>query len=473
MKTTTTNNSPALSASFRDPSGFLFRRDGVLYRQVNRAYAQEYTRLMDSGLYARLVKSGQLIAHTESDPSKGSGQIFEPADKELAFKVLRPEPIPFISYPYEWSFGQLKDAALLTLSIQKRALKLGMSLKDASAYNIQFYNGRPTLIDTLSFESYQAGEPWVAYRQFCQHFLAPLALMAYRDVRLNQLLRVYIDGVPLDLASRLLPARTRFNLGLASHIHLHASAQKRFADVTVSDARGKRKMSKEALLALVESLQATVKKLEWKPIGTEWADYYEANNYTDKAFEHKKVLVGDWLSRTEAKTVWDLGGNTGVFSRVAVDAGANVVSSDIDPAAVEVNYRLVREKKEEKLLPLVLDLTNPSPAIGWNNTERDSFLQRGPVDATLALAIVHHLAIANNVPLPRVAEFFAACGEWLIVEFVPKNDSQVQKLLRSRLDIFTDYTQAGFEKAFGELFSVKEASAVRDSERWLYLMKRK
>jgi len=470
---TTTNKTQVHNASFRDPSGFLFERDGVLYRQVNQVYAEEYTRLMDSGLYARLVKVGLLVAHTESDPSTGSGQAIESADKNLAFRVLYPERVPFISYPYEWSFGQLKDAALATLSIQKRALKLGMSLKDASAYNIQYQKGKPTLIDTLSFESYKEGEPWVAYRQFCQHFLAPLALMAYRDVRLSQLLRVYIDGIPLDLASALLPARTRWNLGLVTHIHLHASAQKRYADVTVSEARGKRKMSKEALLALIESLRVTVRKLEWKPAGTEWADYYTANNYTDAAFEHKKVLVGDWLSRIEAKTVWDLGANTGLFGRVAAETGANVISSDIDPAAVEVNYRLVKEKKEENLLPLVLDLTNPSPAIGWNNSERDSFLQRGPADATLALALVHHLAISNNVPLVRVAEFFAACGEWLIVEFVPKSDAQVKKLFRSRLDIFSEYTQAGFEKAFGERYTMVESSAVRDSERWLYLMRRK
>jgi hypothetical protein len=150
-----------------------------------------------------------------------------------------------------------------------------------------------------------------------------------------------------------------------------------------------------------------------------------------------------------------------------------VISSDIDPAAVEVNYRIVKEKMERNLLPLVLDLTNPSPAIGWNNLERDSFLQRGPVDATLALAVVHHLAISNNVPLSRVAEFFATCGKWLIVEFVPKSDAQVQKLLRNRTDIFSEYTQAGFEKAFGQRYSIKESSTVRDSERWLYLMGQK
>jgi ribosomal protein L11 methylase PrmA len=462
-------NTPTLDASFRDPSGFLFKRDEVLYRQVNRIYAEDYTRLMDSGLYAKLVKTGLLIPHSESS----DGEAFQPAEPSTAFRTIRPEPVRFISYPYEWSFGQLKDAALATLSIQKRALKQGMSLKDASAYNIQFHHGKPTLIDTLSFEIYHEGEPWVAYRQFCQHFLAPLALMACRDIRLNQLLRVYIDGVPLDLASALLPIRTRWNLGLATHIHLHASAQKRYADVPVAEARSGRKMSKEALVGLIESLQSTVRKLVWKPLGTEWAGYYAANNYSDVAFEHKKVLVGDWLSRVEAKTVWDLGANSGIFSREAVETGAYVISSDIDPAAVEVNYRLVKEQKEQNLLPLVLDLTNPSPAIGWSNRERDSFLQRGPVDATLALALVHHLAISNNVPLARVAEFFSACGEWLIVEFVPKSDSQVQKLLRSRADIFSEYTQAGFEKAFGQWYTVKESSAVRDSERWLYLMHRK
>ena len=455
-----------VKSSFRDPSGFLFTREGVLYRQVNQSYAEDYSRLMDSGLYAKLVKAGLLIAHAESD----NGLEFSPAEASIAFRTIRPERVAFISYPYEWTFGQLKDAALATLSIQKRALKLGMSLKDASAYNIQFHDGKPTLIDTLSFETYKEGEPWVAYRQFCQHFLAPLALMVYRDIRLNQLLRVYIDGIPLDLASSLLPRRTRWNLGLATHIHLHASAQKRYADVAVSDARSGRKMSKEALLGLIESLQSTVRKLVWKPSGTEWADYYQANNYTDAAFEHKKVLVGDWLSKIEAKIVWDLGGNTGVFSRIAEETGAFVVSSDIDPAAVEVNYRLVKEKKDQNLLPLILDLTNPSPAIGWENLERDGFIQRGPAGAILALALVHHLAISNNVPLPRVAEFFSACGEWLIVEFVPKSDSQVQKLLRSRKDIFNNYTQSGFEEAFGQWYTIKEKSALRDSERWLYLM---
>jgi len=449
-----------LSASFRDPSGFLFTDNGILYRQINRAYSKDYARLMDSGLYDRLIKASLLIPHVEVD------QL--PAESDAAFKVIQPERAPFISYPYEWSFSQLKDAALATLSIQKRALKLDMSLKDASAYNIQFVRGKAMLIDTLSFEIYKEGEPWVAYKQFCQHFLAPLALMAYRDVRLSQLLRVYIDGVPLDLASELLPAKTKFNFGLLTHVHIHAGAQKRYSDKVVTPRKGA--MNKQALTGLIESLEGTIRKLTWKPAGTEWGDYYENTNYTDSAFEHKKQLVHEWSAEKKPALVWDLGGNTGIFSREAAASGAFTVSFDIDPAAVEQNYRTVKTKKEQNILPLVLDLTNPSPALGWDNRERDSFSARGPVDMALALAVIHHLAISNNVPLPQLANFFAARCKWLVIEFVPKSDSQAQRLLTSREDIFPDYTREGFEAAFSARFAIRKSESVRDSERTLYLM---
>jgi hypothetical protein len=455
-------NSGQLSASFRDPSGFLFSREGVLYRQVNRKYEQEYTRLMESGLYEKLVKAGLLVPHVET------AQVA--SESEEAYKIIQPERLPFISYPYEWSFGQLKDAALATLSIQRRALKVGMSLKDASAYNIQFVRGRPTLIDTLSFEIYKEGQPWVAYRQFCQHFMAPLALMALRDARLNQLLRVYIDGVPLDLASALLPGTTRLNFGLLTHIHLHASAQKRYAGAEVKASAGT--MSKQAMTGLIDSLDSTIRKLDWKPGGTEWGNYYDITNYSDAAFEHKKQLVRQWAARVQPALIWDLGANNGVFSRVAGEGGAFVVSSDIDPAAVEQNYRQVREQKIENLLPLLIDLTNPSPSIGWANEERDSLRARGPADLVLALALIHHLAISNNVPLPQLADFFTLVGKWLVIEFVPKTDSQVRKLLVSREDIFLNYTREGFEEAFGRRFKICEAVNVRESERVLYLMER-
>ena len=214
-----------LPSSFRDPSGFLFQQDGIIYRQVNLVCKDNYDHLMDSGLYQALINDNLLIPHEEAD--------IEPLVPERAYRTIKPEVIPFVSYPYEWCFSQLKDAALTTLKVQRKALDFGMSLKDCSAFNIQFRKGRPVFIDTLSFEKYREGQPWVAYRQFCQHFLAPLALMGYKDVRLNQLFRVYIDGLPLDFTSCLLPWRTRLRFSLLSHLHLHARSQEHFADKPV------------------------------------------------------------------------------------------------------------------------------------------------------------------------------------------------------------------------------------------------
>lgn len=451
-----------LGASFRDPSGFLFSRAGTLYRQVNQAYRSDYDFQLSSGLYKRLASSGLLVSQAEA--------AVEPADPVTAYKVIQPELVPFISYPYEWSFSQFQDAALITVKIQKIALEFGMSLKDASAYNIQFMRGKPVLIDTLSFEIYKENKPWVAYRQFCQHFLAPLALMAYRDIRLSQLLRVYLDGIPLDLASRLLPSRARFNFGLLSNIFIHARAQKAYADKPGQKPRINIGMSKQALLALIESLESTVDRLKWDPSGTEWGNYYKVTNYSDAAFEQKKQLVSEWMERIRPGIAWDLGANTGIFSRLVSRAGGNAVSFDVDPAAVEQNYLQVRLEKEQNVLPLICDLTNPSPAIGWNNQERRSFVDRGPADVILALALIHHLAISNNVPLSKLAEFFHELGHWLVIEFVPKSDSQVQKLLKSREDIFPQYIQGDFEKTFQEKFTIHEAIKLTDSERYLYLM---
>jgi ribosomal protein L11 methylase PrmA len=456
--------SSSLSSSFRDPSGFLFSRAGSLYRQINQSYRVDYEHLMESGLYQDLVSSGRLVPHQIADV---------PAEiPELAYRIIQPERIPFISYPYEWSFSQLKDAALSTLAVQKMAFEKGMSLKDASAYNIQFFQGYPILIDTLSFEMVREGEPWTAYRQFCQHFLAPLALMAYVDVRLSQLLRTYIDGIPLDLTSKLLPRRTKLNLSLATHIHLHAATQQRYSDKTVNRADVQRRMSRIALLGLIDNLESAVRHLSWQPAGTEWAGYYTDTNYTPTALEHKKKVVSTFLDQIRPGRLWDLGANTGLFSRLASERGIDTIAFDIDPAAVELNYRTCLEAQEKNILPLVMDFTNPSPGIGWHNRERDSLMNRAPAEAAMALALVHHLAISNNVPLPHLACFFRDITHWLIIEFVPKTDSQVQRLLATRQDIFPDYHLAGFEEAFGEFFHIRDSVDVQDSQRRIYLMER-
>ncbi len=462
---TTPPSASPLGASFRDPAGFLFTRKGVLYRQVNRAGAEDYTRLITSGLYDRLVQDGLLIPHVEVDEA--------PADPALAFKVIRPEPVPFLSYPYEWSFSQWKDAALVTLTIQKEALKAGMSLKDASAYNIQFVQGRPMLIDTLSFEPYRPGQPWDAYRQFCQHFLAPLALMARLDPRLGQLMRVHLDGIPLDLAARLLPFSSRFHFGLLTHIHLHAAAQRRYAGADVRTLARQRPMNQAGFLALLDHLENTIASLTWTPAGTAWGDYYQRTNYTPAGLEQKKATLQEWIKTLSPSLVWDLGANIGEFSRLASQQGFFTVAWDIDPAAVEQNYLRMKTEADRFLLPLLIDLTNPSPALGWRLAERESFLQRGPADLVLALALIHHLTISNNVPLPLLADFFADLGQWLIIEWVPKSDSQVEKLLRARRDIFEDYTQENFEAAFARRFTLLKSAEIPDSQRRLYLMQRR
>jgi hypothetical protein len=424
--------------------------------------------LVASGLFGRLIQARLLIPHQEVD--------IPPAEPVLAYKVIQPERVDFISYPYEWCFSQLKDAAMVTLKVQKMALQAGFSLKDSSAYNIQFQRGRPILIDSLSLESYQEGQPWAAYRQFCQHFLAPLALMSWRDVRLSQLLRLYIDGPPLDLASRLLPWRTRLDFGLLTHIHLHASLQKRptaaSAPVSTGNPRRSPTLSKVGLLGLIDSLEAAVKKLRWVNAETPWGEYYQehAGHYSKAAFEHKRQVVQDFLAQAQPRRVWDLGANTGVFSRIASQQNIPTLAFDIDPLAVEKNYLTCQADGDELLLPLVLDLTNPSPALGWNNAERMSLGQRAPADAVLALALIHHLALANNVPLESLADFFAGICRWLVIEFVPKADSQVQILLASRPDIFPNYTQKGFEAAFQRCFRIHARVAVQDSPRTLYLL---
>jgi hypothetical protein len=455
------NESQTLPGSFRDPSGFVFEREGRLYRQVNNVYKDNYDQLLSSGLYKALTEQGLLVRHGEVDLS--------PPDSHLAYKIIAPRRVSFISYPYEWCFTQLKEAALVMLKIQKTAFDFGMSLKDASAFNVQFEDGKPFLIDTLSFEKLQL-KPWVAYRQFCQHFLNPLLLIAYKDFELNQLSRVFIDGIPMSLASRLLPFRTRLRPSLASHIHLHALSQRYFSTKTVRTRE--RRVRPVSLAGLVASLESLVRRLNFRLKKSEWAHYYQETNYTPEGFEQKKTIVEEFLDLMKPDNVWDLGANTGVFSRLASRRGIKTVAFDVDFIAVELNYRDCLDKNEKNILPLLMDLTNPSPAIGWDNRERKSVLERGPADAVLALALLHHLAISNNLPFLKIAEFLSRTCRWLVIEFVPKSDSQVQRLLATREDIFEHYTEPEFEREFSRFFEIAKVVPIKDTERTLYLMKK-
>lgn len=451
-----------VEASFRDKSGFVFEDEGIFYRQINHSYKNHYEHLMTSGLYKVLTPKRWLLSHEELSDA-------DSMKSDEAYKIIRPVQLTFISYPYSWSFGMLKDAALLTLKIQKLALKYGMILKDASAYNVQFIGSQPIFIDSLSFEIYTEGVAWMAYGQFCRHFLAPLALMAYKDVSLNKLLMAYLDGIPLPLASKLLPLKTHFNILIALHIHLHARTQVRLQDKKVG--KNHKSLSKNALLQLIESLESAIKKLNWRPKATEWHDYYDKS--VGKAyFEHKKDFVKVFLEQTAPYTgrIMDLGANDGTFSQLAAKIGKDVLSFDIDPACVEQNYQTLKIQKDTRITPMIVDVTNPDPAIGWQNQERTSLWKRTNAQTTMALALIHHLCISNNIPLSMVAKWFSQITDNLIIEFVPKTDEKVQILLQNRLDIFDDYTIDNFIIHFSQYFDIKKQTTITPTERILFLM---
>lgn len=452
-------------ASYRDPRGFIFRRDGNLYRQIAASHADAWAAFTSSSLAGRLTEAGRLLPWSEAS--------LDSRFDDSAWAVIRPQPLDFVSYPWEWTFGELRDAALLTLDVQTEALQSGMSLRDASAYNVQFQGLRPTLIDHLSFEPAVPDAPWIAYRQFCEHFLAPLSLMALRDVRMGRMLRDQLEGIPLDLAARLLPGRTRWRLGLGSHIHLHARSQRKHGSGE-GKGTGQVRISTGRLLTLIESLRATVTGLRWEPSGTEWADYADRGHASyDDGAEGKARVVGAMVAEAGGSTCWDLGANTGRFSRVAADQGRRVLAFDIDPAAAERHYRaLVREGRTD-ITPLVMDLADPSPSVGWAERERAGLIERADADVILALALVHHLAIGRNVPLPMVMDLFADLAPHAIVEWVPRGDPMVDVLLASREDIFDSYTDAGFEAALAARFTVVARVPIAGSPRVLYHLQRR
>ena len=448
--------------SYRDPSGFVFRREGVLYRQINAPFADDWRAFESSGLAADLIERRLLIPHRAAP--------IELAPEEGAVAVIQPDEVGFISYPYEWSFSQLKDAALLTLEAQARAGEHGMTLRDASAYNVQFVGGRPILIDTLSFERAAPDAPWKPYRQFCEHFLAPLALMAHRDGRLGLLLRNYIDGVPLDLAAQLLPRGTRWSPGLAAHIHLHARSQRQHADDTDSAARAVT-MKESRRLALLDHLRRTVEGLKVEAGGTQWADYADRTSYSATGTASKEAIVRRMLEAIGAGRAWDVGANTGRYSAIAAEAGYEVVALDIDWAAVERHYLALRSSGEARIMPLLADIAEPSPAIGWENEERASLLERANADVVVGLALVHHLAIGRNVPLPMISRLMARLAPNLILEWVPKEDPMAKRLLAAREDIFADYSADGLRAAFLRDFEIVEEATIEDSLRILFRMR--
>lgn len=446
-------------SSFRDRDGYIFYKNGEVFRNIHFSYQHIWERLENSPFFNELISSGKLIGYENCEPESNSG----------VFKTIKPTKLPFISYPCEWSFSQLKKAALLTLSIQKAAIKNGFSLKDASAYNVQFIGARAIFIDTLSFEQYESGKPWQAYKQFCSHFLSPLLLSYYGNPELKTLALNYMDGIPLDLCSKLLPFKSRFNLFAYTHIHLHARFEKKHSEDTKLNT-SKLQISKERSLSIIEHLESGIKSLQTSKNKTNWTEYYSTCSYSKDGLSTKKTFIESCLKKHAGEMCVDLGANTGEFSKLAANYFATVIACDSD---VEVVTKIQNEKVKN-ITAFHVDLTNPTPSYGWNNLERKSFIERiYKADFTLALALIHHLCIGNNVPLPKVAEFFAKCSNKLIIEFVPKTDIQVAKLLVTKKDVFLDYTLETFLNSFNKYFNLVQQQSIPDSDRVLFFLSKK
>lgn len=463
-----------LNSSFRDTSGYIFSDDNIIYRCINKSYKEHYDYLMSCGLYEKLVENKELVSHCEIDDIS----IFN-INHDETYKVIQPYLLPFISYPYEWSFTQLKEAAILTLKIQLEALKYNMILKDATAFNIQFYNGKPIFIDTLSFEKYEEGNVWQAYSQFCRHFLAPLALIAYCDYRMYNLSINFLDGIPLDYAAKLLPFKTRLKAGILMHLHLNskihqkAEKEKQSTDKPVY-------LTKQRLINLIDNLLDTVQSIKYNTLkaNSNWNGYYSFTNYDREAFQMKETLIMSLINKCECEKtrIIDLGSNNGHFSRVISKQlpQSIIISSDLDYHAVDENYKLIANDSHKNIYPLVIDITNPPANIGWANLERDSFLHRiKDSDILLALALIHHISITNNIPFDKSAALFSECAKYLIIEFVPIDDSQTMKIIDEKIGDYSYYNIENFEKAFLQFFSIVEKIDIVNTKRILYLMKRK
>lgn len=448
------------NASFRDQDGFVYYENNQIYRKVNSSYFENYQFLYRSGLYQSLTNKKWLVSHSETE-------------KNDAYLIIQPEIIPFISYPYEWAFYQLKRAALLTLDIQLEALQKGMTLKDASAFNVQFLNGKPIFIDTLSFEIYQTNRPWVAYKQFCEHFLCPLTLQVYGINELNHLQSNFIDGIPLGLTSKILPFKSKLHLGIYSHIHLNAKFEKKYSNVKFIDI-DKMHLSLDKQIKIIKHLRNIISNFSLPKSKTNWTDYYNEYSYNSENIIEKKAFVENKLNQIVPNTVLDTGSNTGLFSEIASKHCKQVISIDFDSSVIHNQCKINQKKELFNILPLVVNLITPSPAIGWENTERKSFIERLDKSSTaLCLALMHHLTLSNNISFEMIAKFYYQISENLIIEFVPKNDPQSHRLLVTKKDVFPNYDLNSFKNIFEQYFDIIDQKPLKGSERIMFHMKRK
>jgi SAM-dependent methyltransferase len=448
--------------SFRDRDSRIFYDSGDVFRFLSPDGLQDWQALASSDLYARFSESGHLVP-TELVRDELSTQNGWAA-------VLRHERVPFVSYPYEWTFSMLKDAALLELDLVLAGLQDGLILKDASPYNVQWQGAHPVFIDIGSFERLRPGEPWAGYRQFCMLYLYPLLLRAYRGVPFQGLLRGSLEGIEPAVARRFFSFRDLFRSGVISHVVLHKRLEQRHGQEAGQvrrelEAAG---FGAELIKASVSRLRKLVARLEPEGAESTWSGYGSSNTYSDEEAARKAEVVRAVASELEPELVWDLGCNDGRYSRIAAEHSRYTLAVDADETTVERLYRELRSEDEGLILPLVMDVADPSPALGWRNLERKTLTERGTPDLTLCLALIHHLVVTRNIPLASFLEWLRGLDSTLVIEFPHEDDPMVRVLLEAkRPGTHDDYRRETFEQKLREVFSVESPTTLSET-RTLY-----
>jgi hypothetical protein len=392
--------------------------------------------------------------------------------------VLRHELIPFISYPYEWTPGMLRDAALLTLDLILTSLDEDLVLKDATPYNVQFRGARPVFVDIGSWERLKPGEPWAGYRQFCMQFLYPLMLQAYKGVPFQPWLRGALDGVTPAQARALMSFRDRVRKGVTTHVFLHARLDRGYAARGRTGGDVKRELQsagfgKELLRANVRKVRKAVEAADWTPSSSVWTAYRSENTYDEADNAAKAAFVEAVAAQRDWGLVWDLGANDGHYSRIVADHARYVLAVDLDPSTVELLYRHLRSEGDARILPLVLNLTDPSPALGWRGLERKAFADRGRPELVLALALLHHVSITGNVPVRQFVDWLASLDANVVIEFMTREDPMVERLLAAKRIRHDDYDRGLFEQCLRDVFEVERSEELPSGSRILYALRPK
>lgn len=434
--------------SFRDPASRVFRRGDQVFRSLSDEGQADWQTLQQSDLFRKWSESGELIG-TQPSPSDDH--------------VLSHDKIPFWSYPYEWSFSMLKSAASLHLRLLEDALTEGLTLKDATPYNVQFIGSKPVFVDIGSFTKYEPGEPWIGYRQFCRQFLYPLMVRAHADVPFQPLLRGSLDGIPAETARSLLRGRRATKPGVAADVMLQSRAEKTMSDSSrnVRSEMSTAGFSAELILTNVRRLQKVVEKTTWDPGESTWSEYAGCGHVATQRGPKEK-FVKRVAGQKHRQLVWDLGANDAYFSKSIAELSDTVVAIDGDEATVDRVFQSLTTDGPDNVLPLVMDLADPSPGLGWRGTERRKLEDRGLPDLVLMLAVVHHLVIGANLPLAAVIDWIASFNAEAVFEWVPLEDPMSQKLTanKRRAEVHSDYDETSLRRYLDERFEIREELAL-------------